>query len=219
MIEELWQLSVMVLEQHFKLAPGQFEHLERLCEGLTGPPGVNVDDTDAVDHAIRQLRTAAMVLQKIVEDGLLPQHQLILAHRTLQNTKTVANRLLFGSRLRTTRNARGCSVVSLAITVGVDRSYISKLETAAAGPPDIEVIGKLADALGVPLSEFVVDAIRPFDFRSDSGAAIRDTRLSLIRDIARECEAIPEEYLELLLAQVKAVAQAYRQRRSFAADK
>ncbi len=132
-------------------------------------------------------------------------------YKAVQNVNTVANRLLFGSKLRRHRNEKGYNATQLASKIGVDRSYISKLEKAAAGPPDLEVIRKLAEVLGIPLSELIVDAIGRISFDIGEDADIADQRTMIIADIAQECRALPEEYLDLVLAQVKAIAQTYRQ--------
>lgn len=211
-ITALWERSLEHVRRDDKLPWSQAAELEHLSNRIVGSPGINVDDAQAVEQAIRQLRTVVMVLENMSEDGQLPTDSLMSIYKTIQNVNTVANRLLFGSKLRRHRNAKGYNVTQLASKIGVDRSYISKLENAAAGPPDLEVVRKLADVLAIPLSELIVDAIGRISLEIGEDADIADQRTMIIADIAKECRALPEEYLDLLLAQVQAIAQTYRQR-------
>lgn len=63
-------------------------------------------------------------------------------------------RSLFAANLRRLRHAKGISQEELADMAGINRTYISKLETGVtyAG---LEIIGKLADALDVEAIEFL----------------------------------------------------------------
>jgi transcriptional regulator with XRE-family HTH domain len=218
-ITALWERSLDYFKENTKLSWSQVAELEHLSNRIVGTPGINVDDAQAVEQAIRQLRTVVMVLEKMADDGQLPTDSLMSIYKTIQNAKTVANRLLFGSKLRRHRNAKGYNVTQLASKIGVDRSYISKLENAAAGPPDMEVIRKLTEVLGIPLSELIVDAIGRISPEIGEDDDIADQRTMIIADIAKECRALPEEYLDLLLAQVQAIAQTYRQRKFKSAGK
>jgi transcriptional regulator with XRE-family HTH domain len=55
----------------------------------------------------------------------------------------------FGNRLRELRREKGLSQRRLAELVGVDFSYISKLENDRLPPPASETISKLAEELGI----------------------------------------------------------------------
>lgn len=59
----------------------------------------------------------------------------------------------FAANLRRLRHAKALSQEELADEAGINRSYLSKVETSAtyAG---LEVIGRLANALGVDAVEF-----------------------------------------------------------------
>jgi transcriptional regulator with XRE-family HTH domain len=63
-------------------------------------------------------------------------------------------REVFASNLRRLRHAKGLSQEGLAHEAGVNRSYMSRLERGAtyAG---LEIIGKLADALGAEPAELL----------------------------------------------------------------
>jgi len=66
----------------------------------------------------------------------------------------------FAGRPRELRVGRGLSQARLARKAGVNLSYLNKLERGEA-EPGLELIAKLADALGVPLGEMVsVEAAR-----------------------------------------------------------
>jgi transcriptional regulator with XRE-family HTH domain len=55
----------------------------------------------------------------------------------------------FGKLLRKARKRAGLTQPELAEKVGVNKSYISKLETGVFSPPSRQVAHKLADALGL----------------------------------------------------------------------
>lgn len=61
-----------------------------------------------------------------------------------------------GSRIRATRKRIGLTQSALAEKVGVDRSHISKIE-AGETLGSLQLVTKLATALGVPLSELIGD--------------------------------------------------------------
>lgn len=62
----------------------------------------------------------------------------------------------FARRLRDIRVQRGLSQTRLARKSGVNLSYLNKLERAEA-TPGLDLIARLADGLGVPLSELVAE--------------------------------------------------------------
>lgn len=62
----------------------------------------------------------------------------------------------FGHRLRRLRTARGLSQERLGQIAGLDRTYISQAE-AGRRNVTLSTIHKLADALGVVVSELVED--------------------------------------------------------------
>lgn len=63
-------------------------------------------------------------------------------------------RQVVGRNLRRLRNAKGWSQEELAFKASVDRSYISQLETGVYSA-SVTVLGKLAKALGVEVSELL----------------------------------------------------------------
>lgn len=62
----------------------------------------------------------------------------------------------FGARLRSLREAKGMTVVTLAEAIGTTHQAISRLERGEVEPKWSTVL-KLADALGVDASEFQGD--------------------------------------------------------------
>lgn len=67
-------------------------------------------------------------------------------------------RLLFGQRLRYLRTIAGLTQNDLGFKTGIDRSYLSNIETGDRNV-SIDIMEKLADALGVAMKElFVFDA-------------------------------------------------------------
>ena len=64
----------------------------------------------------------------------------------------------FGSNLKKLREQAGLSQRMLAEQVGVDVSYLSKIENGVMSPPSQELILKLADALGADKDELLTSA-------------------------------------------------------------
>jgi transcriptional regulator with XRE-family HTH domain len=63
-------------------------------------------------------------------------------------------RQAFAANLRRLRHAKGLSQEDLAYEADVNRTYLSKLEKGVSYP-GLEIIAKLADALGVEPSELL----------------------------------------------------------------
>lgn len=55
----------------------------------------------------------------------------------------------WGTRLRELRRAAGLSQRTLAAAVGIDHTYLSKIESSAYGPPAGETIRRIAVVLGI----------------------------------------------------------------------
>jgi len=63
-------------------------------------------------------------------------------------------REVFATNLRRFRHEKGISQEDLAHTADVNRSYVSKLEKGISYP-GLEIIGKLADVLGVEPADLI----------------------------------------------------------------
>lgn len=62
----------------------------------------------------------------------------------------------FGEILHYARKTRGLTIKQLEKKSGVSASFISRIENDS-GNPSVEIVRKLADALGIPLSDFFHD--------------------------------------------------------------
>src|SRR5436305_555244 len=71
--------------------------------------------------------------------------------KTIRHDPIVAR---FGQRLRELRLARGLSQAELASRAAITTNYISRLEGGGAAP-GIDLVARLASALGVPLPDLL----------------------------------------------------------------
>jgi transcriptional regulator with XRE-family HTH domain len=94
----------------------------------------------------------------------------------------------FGVKLRDLRIQSNMTQRRLASMLGVDFSYLSKIENGVLPPPSEKVLRKLSSILGMDIDELEISAGRvPGDIiqimsqknRSDFGVMIRDRRLKL----------------------------------------
>lgn len=60
-----------------------------------------------------------------------------------------------GERLRRLRRERDFSLASLETASGVSKGYLSQLENGSHSNPSIDTLRKLADTLGVPLTDLL----------------------------------------------------------------
>jgi len=67
----------------------------------------------------------------------------------------------FGRKLKEIRRLNSISQRELATRVGVDFSYISKVENDRLPPPSSETIEKICEALNVPAEDLLVLARKP----------------------------------------------------------
>jgi transcriptional regulator with XRE-family HTH domain len=72
-----------------------------------------------------------------------------------ENTGTVQT---FGEHLREQREVKGFSLRQFAQMVGIAPSYESNIESGTAAPPSPEIIGKMAQVLGLRESLLLVRA-------------------------------------------------------------
>lgn len=67
---------------------------------------------------------------------------------------------MFGDLLKKLRKNRGYSQRDLAASVGVDYTYLSKIENGVLPPPSDETIIRIAQALGIQTDELLLAANR-----------------------------------------------------------
>jgi transcriptional regulator with XRE-family HTH domain len=65
-------------------------------------------------------------------------------------TTTRTGNAKFGEALRKLRKSADMSIVDLAKSVGVDQAVLSRIETGASRPPELNTLMRMANALGVP---------------------------------------------------------------------
>ncbi len=63
-------------------------------------------------------------------------------------------RVRLGNRVRALRRERGCTQVELAEMLGMDRSYLSEIETGKKDP-SLRVLKTIADGFGLSLSQLL----------------------------------------------------------------
>lgn len=69
---------------------------------------------------------------------------------------TANSKRSFGEILHYARKSRGMTIKQLESRSGVSASFISRIENDN-GNPSVEIVGKLAEALGIPVSDFFYD--------------------------------------------------------------
>ncbi len=62
----------------------------------------------------------------------------------------------FGKRVRAQREGQGISLRRFAMIVGLDKTYLSEVERGMRSPT-LDSMDKIAQGLGVPLSELLKD--------------------------------------------------------------
>lgn len=102
-------------------------------------------------------------------------------------------RLVLGDRIAGQRHRTRLSQVKLAKLAGVDSSYISKLEHGKIPNPTKDSIGKIADALAVPLASLWPDDDAPhFVTRDELEATVAEIRRHIAETLDTEVwEAVP----------------------------
>jgi transcriptional regulator with XRE-family HTH domain len=90
-----------------------------------------------------------------------------------------------GHRIRFLRTGKGWSLGDLAKKCGLSKAYLSDLENAEAGKPNIQYIYAVSLALGVTLSELLEEnktrseATRPKRKESDLPSGLKEVQLEL----------------------------------------
>ena len=106
---------------------------------------------------------------------------------------------LLGARIRTLRKRRGLTQAELAARVGRSVEALSVLERGRS-TPTLTVLGRLAEALQVPLRDF-------FDPAGDAGGAVQSPEEAALFTELTDCaRALPPAALEMTVRLVAVVA-------------
>lgn len=92
-----------------------------------------------------------------------PETTLYKNELTVNSTYAINKNMeqIFGQKLRKIRRLKGISQRDLASEVGVDFSYISKVENERLPPPSAETIEKICKVLDVPIEDLLLAARKP----------------------------------------------------------
>lgn len=112
----------------------------------------------------------------------------------------------FGERLRKLRLQQGLNQRDLANQVGIDFTYLSKIETGKMSPPSQETIRKLAKALDTDEDELLVLAGRVPDDVKDVV-----TRSRQLPAFLREIRDLDDDEIEQLKQKAKKIKQERKQ--------
>lgn len=100
--------------------------------------------------------------------------------------ETDADRALaFGALVKKHRRARKWSQAQLAERIPMSQSNLSRIEAGDQGPPADEVIGPLAQALGIPAHELLRAA-----GRQPSGQSFEQTVLDQLDGIRKDLDSL-----------------------------
>lgn len=108
----------------------------------------------------------------------------------------------FGERLREARRAGGMSQSDLAERAAVTASYVGRLERAGAAP-GIDLVARLADALGVKLADLLPDGDPP-----DQAGVFREQARKLFDVVIESDDAATLQLLAQFLARLAGTTPA-----------
>ena len=99
-----------------------------------------------------------------------------------------------GSRIRDLRGDRGLSLNALSEQANVSNGYLSQLENGSASNPSIDTLGRIANALELPLEDLVSEPRPP-----ESGTRRLPRGLAdFVADRESRGTALPDEDVEML---------------------
>jgi transcriptional regulator with XRE-family HTH domain len=119
-----------------------------------------------------------------------------------------------GQRLRDRRSSQGRTLASVAMQAGLSVPYVANLENGR-GNPTLGSLHRLADALGIRLSELLAEgdgtAAGPAALPESLAAFSRGARFGQeVRRLAAEGKVTPAEVRHKLLTAMAAVPQPHR---------
>lgn len=107
----------------------------------------------------------------------------------------------FGNRLREARTSRGLSQAALAERAGLTASYLGRLERGLAAP-GIDLVDRLAEALGVAAADLLPAADKP----ADAVAVLREQARRVFNDVLESNDEITISLAVQLLARLSNTA-------------
>lgn len=104
----------------------------------------------------------------------------------------------FAEKLREVRRSRGMTQVELAEKAEVTVGYISRLESAGGGAVGLDLLARLAAALGTTVADLVPAAITPTDPDAVLQARVRELADALARTADRDTLLLAAQLLARL---------------------
>lgn len=104
----------------------------------------------------------------------------------------------FGETLRTLRRSRGMTQVQLAEKAEVTVGYLSRLESAGGGAVGLDLLARLAAALGATVAELIQEAVNPADPDAVLQAQVRALADALARTADRDTLLLAAQLLARL---------------------
>lgn len=126
--------------------------------------------------------------------------------RLAEGLDDVAERVTLAATLRKAREDAGYSIRELARFAGVHHSYLSRVERGAVPRPSEAIMARLAPPLGLPAPE----TAQPGGASALQGLGLHRAPVRALLKMVRE---LPDEHLELLAAQARAMVEQARKRR------
>lgn len=107
----------------------------------------------------------------------------------------------FGGRLREARTSRGMSQATLAERAGLTSSYLGRLERGLSSP-GIDLVERLAEALGMTAADLLPAAARP----ADAVAVLREEARRVLNDVLESNDEVTISLAVQLLARLSNTA-------------
>ena len=134
--------------------------------------------------------SAATGRTKLPDPGeSMPRHQKITHDNVVQR---------FGVRLREVRRSRGMTQVGLAEKAEVTVGYLSRLESGGGGAVGLDLLARLAAALGSTVAELVTEVVDPPDPDATLRTQVRELADALAKSADRDVLLLTAQLLAKL---------------------
>jgi len=104
----------------------------------------------------------------------------------------------FGETLRTVRRSRGMTQAQLAEKAEVTVGYISRLESGGGGAVGLDLLARLASALGATVAELIQEVVNPADPDAVLQAQVRALADALARTADKDTLLLAAQLLARL---------------------